>query len=215
MLQQHVDDGADVTVGCLEVPRMERQRFGVMHIDEDDRIIDFLEKPKDPPGMPGKPDVALASMGIYVFDTKFLFEELRRDAADPESSRDFGKDIIPYLVKHGKAVAHHSQPVACVRAASEQRIGAMSERSTPIGRPISTSPTWCPNSTCTTATGRSGRTRDHAARPSSCTIWMGAAARDHLAGLGGLRRVRRARCAARCCSPACASTPMRPWRRRS
>ena len=84
MLQQHVDTGADVTVGCLEVPRMDAVGFGVMHVDESDRIIKFVEKPKDPPGMPDKPDMALASMGIYVFETKFLFEQLRRDAADPE-----------------------------------------------------------------------------------------------------------------------------------
>jgi glucose-1-phosphate adenylyltransferase len=106
MLQQHVRDGADVTVGCLEVPRMQATAFGVMDVDETGRITRFLEKPKDPPPMPGKPDVALASMGIYVFDTEFLFDQLRRDAADPESKRDFGGDIIPYIVKHGKAVAH-------------------------------------------------------------------------------------------------------------
>ena len=80
MLKQHVDSGADVTVGCLEVPRMEATGFGVMHVDVDDRIISFLEKPKDPPGMPDKPEMALASMGIYVFETKFLFDLLRRDA---------------------------------------------------------------------------------------------------------------------------------------
>ena len=118
MLQQHVDQGADVTVGCLEVPRMEASGFGVMHVDESDRIISFLEKPKDPPPMPGKPDMALASMGIYVFETKFLIEQLKRDAADPKSSRDFGKDIIPYLVKHGKAVAHHFTQ-SCVRSNEE------------------------------------------------------------------------------------------------
>ena len=70
MLQQHVDTGADVTVGCLEVPRMEATGFGVMHVDETDRIVKFVEKPKDPPGMPDKPDMALASMGIYVFETQ-------------------------------------------------------------------------------------------------------------------------------------------------
>jgi glucose-1-phosphate adenylyltransferase len=106
MLQQHVDQGADVTIGCLEVPRMEATGFGVMAVDETDRIIDFIEKPADPPGMPGRPDTALASMGIYVFDTIFLTEVLRRDAADAESSHDFGKDIIPRLVKEAKAVAH-------------------------------------------------------------------------------------------------------------
>ncbi len=118
MLQQHVDQGADVTVGCMEVPRMEATGFGVMHVDENDRIISFLEKPKDPPAMPGKPDSALASMGIYVFETKFLIDQLRRDAADPNSSRDFGKDIIPYIVKNGKAVAHHFSR-SCVRSNAE------------------------------------------------------------------------------------------------
>ena len=119
MLQQHVDEAADVTVGCLEVPRMEAVGFGVMHIDENDRILSFLEKPKDPPPMPGKPDRALASMGIYVFDTKLLFDELKRDAADPNSEHDFGKNIIPHLVKNGKAIAHHFSD-SCVRSSHEQ-----------------------------------------------------------------------------------------------
>jgi glucose-1-phosphate adenylyltransferase len=118
MLRQHVDTGADVTVGCLEVPRMEATGFGVMGVDETDRIVSFLEKPADPPGIPGSPDMALASMGIYVFSTRFLFDQLRRDAAMPSSSHDFGKDIIPYLVQHGKAVAHRFAQ-SCVRSASE------------------------------------------------------------------------------------------------
>ncbi len=118
MLQQHVDSGADVTVGCLEVPRMEAVGFGVMHIDETNKILSFLEKPKDPPAMPGKPDVALASMGIYVFETKFLIEALRRDASKPDSQRDFGKDIIPEIVSQGKAVAHHFSQ-SCVRSTNE------------------------------------------------------------------------------------------------
>jgi glucose-1-phosphate adenylyltransferase len=121
MLRQHVDAGADVTVGCFEVPRMEAVGFGVIAIDESDRIVSFLEKPKDPPAMPGKPDKALASMGIYVFETNFLFEELRRDASDPSSSRDFGKDIIPHLVKNGKAVAHHFSR-SCVRSSDEAEV---------------------------------------------------------------------------------------------
>ena len=118
MLQQHVDQGADVTVGCLEVPRGEASGFGVMAVDAADRIVSFLEKPADPPGIPGSPDMALASMGIYVFNTNFLFEQLRRDAADPASSRDFGKDIIPHLVQHGKAVAHRFAS-SCIRSSSE------------------------------------------------------------------------------------------------
>ncbi|MFN3675110.1 MAG: glucose-1-phosphate adenylyltransferase [Sphingomonas pseudosanguinis] len=118
MLQQHCDSGADVTVACLEVSREEASAFGVMHVDETDRIVDFVEKPADPPSIPGNPGVSLASLGIYVFRTAFLFEQLRRDAATPGSARDFGKDIIPYLVEHGKAQAHRFS-ASCVRSHDE------------------------------------------------------------------------------------------------
>jgi glucose-1-phosphate adenylyltransferase len=118
MLQQHVEQHADVTVACFEVPRADATGFGVMHVDAGGRMLSFLEKPKDPPGMPDKPDMALASMGIYVFETAFLIDQLRRDAADPRSSHDFGKDIIPYLVQHGKAVAHRFTD-SCVRSTAE------------------------------------------------------------------------------------------------
>ncbi len=119
MLQEHVETGADVTIGVLEVPRMEATGFGVMHVDENDRILNFVEKPKDPPAIPGNPNVALASMGIYVFETKKLAEWLKEDAATVGSARDFGKDIIPKLVKHGKAMAHRFTK-SCVRAESEK-----------------------------------------------------------------------------------------------
>ena len=118
MLQQHVEQGADVTVGCIEVPRMDATAFGVMHVDDEDRIVSFLEKPADPPGIPGDPDHALASMGIYVFETRFLLDQLRRDAENPNSNHDFGKDIVPDIVKGGKAVAHRFAR-SCVRASSE------------------------------------------------------------------------------------------------
>ena len=118
ILQQHCETGADVTIACLEVPRMEAVGFGVMAVDEHDNVTAFVEKPADPPAIPGNPEIALASMGIYVFHTKLLFDELRRDAETPGSSRDFGKDIIPYLVKHGKAVAHRFSD-SCVRSGSE------------------------------------------------------------------------------------------------
>jgi glucose-1-phosphate adenylyltransferase len=118
MLRQHVESGADVTVGCLEVPRMEAVAFGVMHVDEKDNITAFVEKPADPPGIPGQTDLALASMGIYVFNTRFLMDLLRRDAENPESSRDFGKDLVPYIVKNGKAVAHRFSN-SCVRSSAE------------------------------------------------------------------------------------------------
>jgi glucose-1-phosphate adenylyltransferase len=119
MLQQHVDQGADVTVACLEVPRTSASGFGVMMVDADNRIIDFLEKPADPPGLPGRPDVTLASMGVYAFRTKFLVEQLRRDAADSNSSRDFGKDVIPWMVKNTRAVAHRFDD-SCVRSSNER-----------------------------------------------------------------------------------------------
>jgi glucose-1-phosphate adenylyltransferase len=120
MLRQHVNSGADVTIGCLEVPRMEAVGFGVMHVDNTDTIIDFVEKPADPPGIPGNENMALASMGIYVFHTKFLLDLLRSDASDPNSSKDFGKDLIPHIVKNGKAVAHRFNE-SCVRAEIEQK----------------------------------------------------------------------------------------------
>lgn len=106
MLRQHVETGADVTVGCLTVPREEASAFGVMHVNETGRIVDFLEKPADPPAMPGDPDNSLASMGIYVFDWAFLRDLLLADAEDPDSRHDFGHDIIPALVRGGSAYAH-------------------------------------------------------------------------------------------------------------
>lgn len=118
MLQQHVDSGADVTVGCLTVPREEATGFGVMATDKTSRITDFLEKPADPPGMPDDPDMALASMGIYVFKWSFLRDILIRDAADPDSKHDFGGDIIPYIVKNGKAVAHRFVD-SCVKESAD------------------------------------------------------------------------------------------------
>ncbi len=118
MLQQHVNSGADVTVGALVVPRQDANGFGVMKVDESSTITDFVEKPKNPPPIPGDKDHSLASMGIYVFETQFLFDQLRRDADDPKSNRDFGGDIIPYIVKHGKAVAHRFRD-SCIRAAEE------------------------------------------------------------------------------------------------
>jgi glucose-1-phosphate adenylyltransferase len=118
MLIRHVESGADVTIGCLEVTKEEATGFGVMAVDSNDVITSFVEKPADPPTIPGHLGQCLASMGIYVFRTKLLFDELRRDASTPGSTRDFGKDIIPYLVKNGKAVAHRFSD-SCVRAGAE------------------------------------------------------------------------------------------------
>ena len=121
MLVQHVNSGADVTVGCIEVPAAEGQAFGIMHVDDTDRIVSFVEKPETPPEMPDRPGWALASMGIYVFRRDLLNEQLKRDAADPHSTRDFGRDIIPYLVRHGKAVAHRLAR-SCVRSRDEAEV---------------------------------------------------------------------------------------------
>jgi glucose-1-phosphate adenylyltransferase len=113
MLADHVAMGREVTVGCIDVPREEAKAFGVMAIDENRRILDFVEKPAEPPTLPGRPDRSLASMGIYIFNARYLYRELERDMADPNSSHDFGKDIIPKMVKAGVAVAHPFE-MSCV-----------------------------------------------------------------------------------------------------
>jgi glucose-1-phosphate adenylyltransferase len=118
MLRQHVESGADVTIGCLTVPRMEATAFGVMHVDKSMRITAFLEKPKDPPSIPGDPEHALASMGIYVFDWAFLRDLLLNDMSDDTSTHDFGFDLIPHIVKNGKAVAHKFAD-SCVKSGLE------------------------------------------------------------------------------------------------
>ena len=215
MLRQHVESAADVTVGCIEVPRMEAVGFGVMAIDATDRITSFLEKPKDPPGMPDKPDMALASMGIYVFETQFLIDQLRRDAADPNSSRDFGRDIIPHLVKHGKA---RRPPLRELLRSLDRGGGGLLARCRHDRRLLG------------------GQHRPHrpgaGARPlrpelADLDLW-----RDHATGEVRLRRRRSSRhggrtrwcpaaasfparrCAARCSSPACTCTPIRRSRTR-
>ena len=118
MIRQHVDTGADVTIGCLTVPRAEASAFGVMAVDATDRITSFLEKPADPPGTPEDPNVTLASMGIYVFKWSFLRDLLIRDMEDDNSSHDFGNDLIPEIVKNGKAQAHRFTE-SCVRSSPD------------------------------------------------------------------------------------------------
>jgi glucose-1-phosphate adenylyltransferase len=106
MLAFHVKHRADMTVGCVEVPQSEAADFGVMGVDEEQRVTAFVEKIPNPPTIPGKPDQCLASMGIYVFNARFLYEQLERDARDPDSSHDFGKDIIPYILPRHRIYAH-------------------------------------------------------------------------------------------------------------
>jgi glucose-1-phosphate adenylyltransferase len=106
MLADHVAKGRPCSVGCISVPRAEATAFGVMAVDDQWKITEFVEKPAVPPPMPGNADKSLASMGIYVFDAQYLYDELTRDIADPDSSHDFGKDIIPRAVQNGCASAH-------------------------------------------------------------------------------------------------------------
>ena len=109
MLSLHVERGAPCTVACIDVPVSQASAFGIMAVDEHGCIIDFVEKPADPPTMPGRRDRSLVSMGIYVFNADYLYEQLRLDMQDAKSSHDFGKDIIPKAVQQGCAVA---QPFA-------------------------------------------------------------------------------------------------------
>jgi glucose-1-phosphate adenylyltransferase len=106
MLAYHVERDADLTIGCLEVPVPEARSFGVMKVDDHWNVTGFREKPSDPESLPGKPGVALASMGIYIFNTEFLYDRLIEDADNAKSSRDFGKDVIPYVIDRYKAVAY-------------------------------------------------------------------------------------------------------------
>lgn len=106
MLQRHVEAGADLTVGCVEVSRDEAREFGVMSVDENFEIKRFTEKPDDPETLPGNPDIALASMGIYVFSMAYLTRVLLEDSEDLDSAHDFGKNIIPASIENAKAIAY-------------------------------------------------------------------------------------------------------------
>ena len=119
MLAEHVKHQADMTVACIDVPIADAREFGVMGIETDGRVIDFVEKPQNPPHIPGNPQRALASMGIYIFNTKFLFEQLQRDAITAGSSRDFGKDIIPHIVPRYRVFAHRFAN-SCVGSPQQQ-----------------------------------------------------------------------------------------------
>ncbi len=105
-LEDHLEKDADVTVACLEVPLDAARDFGVVEAAEDDRILSFAEKPLDPRPVPGRPGLAFASMGIYLFKASFLYERLAEDAIRPGSSHDFGRDVIPFLVPHARVFAH-------------------------------------------------------------------------------------------------------------
>jgi len=205
MLADHVEQGHDCTVGCIEVPRSEAHAFGVMAVDERRKILEFVEKPPEPPAMPGKPDRSLASMGIYIFNARYLYKELERDLADPNSSHDFGKDIIPAAVRNGRAVAHPFE-LSCVGAKPGLQ---------PYWRDVGTIDAYWDANIDLTATdpelnlydtaGRSGPTRPSCRRPSSCTTSpTGAAWRSNRWSRAAASS--RVRCSARCCSPASGCT---------
>ena len=106
MLADHIDSEAEASVSCIDVPIQSAKEFGVVGVDEQDNIISFIEKPTDPPSIPGRPDRSFASMGIYIFNADFLVDLLRKDAEDINSSHDFGKDILPSLIGKAKLHAH-------------------------------------------------------------------------------------------------------------
>ncbi|WP_019644766.1 glucose-1-phosphate adenylyltransferase [Novispirillum itersonii] len=106
LLADHIQKGADLTISCVEVPLEKAKEFGVVAVDDTDSITGFLEKPANPPSIPGQPHLAFASMGIYIFNARFLIDLLEQDAANPSSSHDFGKDIIPSLLGSARLFAH-------------------------------------------------------------------------------------------------------------
>ncbi|MBI5790565.1 MAG: glucose-1-phosphate adenylyltransferase [Rhodocyclales bacterium] len=107
MLTEHVERQADFSVACIDVPVAEATELGVMQVNDQERVVGFVEKPKNPPPMPGRPDRALASMGVYAFNAEFLYEQLIRDHDDPRSTHDFGKDVIPHCVDRYRVFAHN------------------------------------------------------------------------------------------------------------
>src|SRR5699024_9489963 len=106
MIEDHIEFGGKATVGCIEVPKEDAKAFGVMAVNEKLKVEQFVEKPSNPPTLPHKPDSSLASMGIYVFDADYLYDILAREASYENTSHDFGKDIIPAMVKEGLLYAH-------------------------------------------------------------------------------------------------------------
>jgi glucose-1-phosphate adenylyltransferase len=114
MLAEHVGRSADVSIGCVEVPISIASEYGVMALDDESRVVDFDEKPAQPKPAPGHTDIALASMGIYVFNASFLYEQLIRDADEPRSAHDFGRNVIPYLIARGYRVFGHRFADSCV-----------------------------------------------------------------------------------------------------
>ncbi|MCC5867239.1 MAG: glucose-1-phosphate adenylyltransferase [Gammaproteobacteria bacterium] len=125
MIAFHVENNADITVGVVQVPVAEATQYGVMTVDEDQRVIAFSEKPANPEPMPGSEDIALASMGIYVFNREYLAQRLEADAADPASQHDFGKNILPRTIHEGRVFAYAFQDVATSAQAYWRDVGTV------------------------------------------------------------------------------------------
>ena len=168
MIDQHLATGAGVTVAGLRVPRKEATAFGVIDSDASGKVVQFLEKPADPPGLPDNPDETFASMGNYVFTTDALLEALRVDAADESSVHDMGGSIMPMMADAGDAYVYDfSSNMVPGRPSATTATGATWERWTPT-----TTRTWtwsrsARSSTSTTTGGRSTRCRPCCRRPSS------------------------------------------------
>jgi len=122
MVAEHIAKDADVTVSCVEVPLAQATEFGVVGVDNEDRIVSFLEKPKEPPAIPGRPDRAFASMGIYVFNADLLYEVLEADAADRESAHDFGKNVIPSLISGRRVLAHRLRHSSIMPSSTDEEV---------------------------------------------------------------------------------------------
>jgi glucose-1-phosphate adenylyltransferase len=105
MIRTHMDRNADLTIGCITVPRKDGTQFGIMHVDKEDRVAGFLEKPRDPPALPDSPNECLVSMGIYVFTAKVMYDLLLEDAAKKDSDHDFGRNIIPNILQTKRVFA--------------------------------------------------------------------------------------------------------------
>ena len=125
LLAQHVEKRADMTISCLEVPVQEATEFGVIGIDTENRVVSFDEKPAKPRPLPGSEHTAMASMGNYVFNTEFLYEQLKLDAADPRSNHDFSKDIIPSVIGSSDVYACRFQDVEASKQPYWQDVGTL------------------------------------------------------------------------------------------
>jgi glucose-1-phosphate adenylyltransferase len=204
MIAFHRQSEADVTVACVEVPLADAGAFGIMGVDANDRVESFTEKSANPQSVPGRPDQALASMGVYVFNAEFLYEQLIRDADEPRSHHDFGHNIIPYVVPRYRVFAHRFAD-SCVgmdegRQAYWRDVGTI-DAST--GKPTWNSPRWCRNSICTTRNGRSGPTTNWRRRRNSCLMTTTGAGWRSIRWCRGAVSSAARQCAARCCSPTC------------